>query len=105
MPESTESTATGPTWPENAQERSDFSDWQYEAANGDTVLGFRDWVTHRNEQIDETDPLSFDEIAEAQGWNTTTMLTVCRDYISTTVRDCGETLGIFAQQVADDENA
>lgn len=37
------------TWPENAQERSDFSDWQYEVSNGDTVLGFRDWVAHRNE--------------------------------------------------------
>ena len=37
------------TWPENAQERSDFSDWQYEVSNGDTVLGFRDWVAPRNE--------------------------------------------------------
>ena len=25
------------------------SDWQYEVANGDTVLGLADWVAHRNE--------------------------------------------------------
>lgn len=53
------------TWPENAQERSDFSDWQYEVANSDTVLGFRDWIAHRNER-------SSDEITEDQGRNTTT---------------------------------
>lgn len=61
-------------------------------------------LTHENDQ-DEDTPRDFDEIAEAQGWSTTTMLNVCRDYISTTIRDSGETLGIFAQQVADDENS
>lgn len=51
------------------------------------------------EEID-TAP-DFDDIAEQQGWNDQTMLTICRDYISTTVRDGGETLAEFAQQVAD----
>lgn len=34
------------TWPETAEERARYSDWQYEVANGDTILGFRDWMDH-----------------------------------------------------------
>lgn len=32
------------TWPTTDAERSAYRDWQYEVANGDTVLGFRDWL-------------------------------------------------------------
>lgn len=48
----TNGSTTDRTWPENAQERNDFSDWQYEVTNGDTVLGFRDWIMHRDEAED-----------------------------------------------------
>lgn len=37
---------TARTWPETTEERNRFADWQYEVANADTVLGFRDWVDH-----------------------------------------------------------
>lgn len=40
-------------WPQSDQERIDFVDWQYEVSNGDTVLGFRDWVSHRDESDSE----------------------------------------------------
>ena len=39
----------GPTWPESPEEQVDYVDWQYEVANGDTVLGFRDWIVNREE--------------------------------------------------------
>lgn len=32
------------TWPEDDAERVAFVDWQYEVANGYTVLGFRQWL-------------------------------------------------------------
>lgn len=35
---------------------SDIADWRYEVANGDTVLGLADWVTHRNQMLEEGDP-------------------------------------------------
>lgn len=41
--------APTPTWPENEDERNDFCDWQFEVGNGDTLLGFRDWMSHRDE--------------------------------------------------------
>lgn len=28
---------------------TDKQDWQYEVANGDTVLGFEEWKEHRKE--------------------------------------------------------
>lgn len=34
-----------PTWPRDDHERELFTDWQYEVANGDTLMGFRDWMT------------------------------------------------------------
>lgn len=37
------------TWPLTSAERVAFADWRYEAGNGDTILGFRDWVEHRDE--------------------------------------------------------
>lgn len=36
-------------WPENDRDRADYEDWQHDVSNGDTVLGFRDWVAHREE--------------------------------------------------------
>lgn len=36
---------TPPTWPETDDERAQFASWQHEVANGDTLRGFRDWVT------------------------------------------------------------
>lgn len=47
------------TWPETDQERADFTDWQYEVGNGDTILGFRDWITHRDE-ADRDEPVGAD---------------------------------------------
>ncbi len=29
------------------------ADWKYEVANGDTLLGFADWVAHQREIVDE----------------------------------------------------
>lgn len=43
-----------PTWPENDSEREAFDDWRHEAGNGDTLLGFRDWITHRDESQDSS---------------------------------------------------
>lgn len=37
------------TWPRTAAERNSYHDWRYEVANGDTVLGFRDWLTNQKE--------------------------------------------------------
>lgn len=45
-----------PTWPTTDAERIDYVDWQYEVANGDTVLDFRDWVDHRDEAEAEAAP-------------------------------------------------
>lgn len=42
------------TWPEDDDERAAFGDWQYEVANSDTLLGFRDWITHRDESQDSS---------------------------------------------------
>lgn len=39
-----------PTWPETEAERVAYVDWQYEVHNGDTVLGFRDWLNHKKEE-------------------------------------------------------
>jgi hypothetical protein len=33
-----------PTWPVGPLEHAEFGRWQYEVANGDTTLGFRDWL-------------------------------------------------------------
>lgn len=38
----------------------DIRDWQYEVANGDTVLGFMDWLKHREEA---------ERIADKLGWS------------------------------------
>jgi hypothetical protein len=38
------------TWPENDAEREAYADWQYEVTNGDTLLGFREWLTHREDE-------------------------------------------------------
>ena len=40
-------------WP-TEDERLDYVDWQDEVSNGDTALGFRDWLTHQ--VVTETDP-------------------------------------------------
>lgn len=42
-------------WPQSDQERINFVDWQYEAGNGGTVLGFRDWVSHREAEGEGTE--------------------------------------------------
>lgn len=47
--------------------------------------------------------MDFDEIAEQQGWDTHTLLEICRDYISITDGN-GEFLAEFAQNIADQEN-
>ena len=46
--------------------------------------------------------MDFDEIAEAQGWNTDSMLIICRAFISED--GAGERLAEYAQSVADEEN-
>ena len=38
------------TWPETDPERDAFTDWQYEVSQGDTVLGFRDWLAAEKER-------------------------------------------------------
>ena len=35
------------TWPTSPAEELAFKDWQYEVANGDTVLGFREWLAQQ----------------------------------------------------------
>lgn len=47
--------------------------------------------------------MDFDEIAEQQGWDTHTLLMICRDYISLHDHN-GEDLAQFAQDIADREN-
>lgn len=42
-------------WPDNDEERIRFVDWQYEVGNGDTVLGFRDWLTAKEDEDEEED--------------------------------------------------
>lgn len=37
------------TWPVSDEDRTHYADWRYEVANGDTVLGFRAWVTNQKE--------------------------------------------------------
>jgi len=39
-----------PTWPDTEAERTDFRDWQYEVANGDTLLGYRPWVAAKHDK-------------------------------------------------------
>jgi hypothetical protein len=36
---------------EQARRDDDLHDWRYEVANGDTLLGFRDWVDARDAAI------------------------------------------------------
>jgi hypothetical protein len=31
-------------------EQDDRNDWQYEVANGDTVLGFAEWLEHKQDE-------------------------------------------------------
>jgi hypothetical protein len=54
------------TWPASDDEREDFADWQADVSSGDTVLGYRDWVSHRDEweALDEAyrqDALMYDD--------------------------------------------
>ena len=52
----------GKTVNENAKERADFTsggslyssfkDWQYEVANGNTILGLRDWRNWRKHKLE-----------------------------------------------------
>jgi len=44
------------TWPETDAEKNAFVDWQYEVGNGDTLRGFRDWLTAKQEQEREQWP-------------------------------------------------
>lgn len=39
--------------PWKSDETYPITDWQYEVANGDTVLGYRDWLDHQREAADE----------------------------------------------------
>lgn len=48
--------------------------------------------------------MDFDEVAEAQGWDTLTMLCIAREYISLT-DGSGEGLAEHARHVAEQENA
>lgn len=58
---------TTATWPDTEQEKVAYVDWQYEAGNGDTILGFRDWLAHRADAeaadaavvVEETEPHPF----------------------------------------------
>jgi hypothetical protein len=43
------------TWPENDAERDAFMDWQYQVVQGETVLGFRDWlVAEKERDVDQS---------------------------------------------------
>lgn len=35
-----------PTWPRDDAEHELFTDWQFEVGNGNTLMGFRDWIAH-----------------------------------------------------------
>lgn len=37
------------------------ADWQYEVANGDTSLGYREWLEHRREQSNQAPRLTEDD--------------------------------------------
>ena len=52
---------------------------------------------------DQEVTMDFDAIAEQQGWDTHTILEICRDYISLHDHD-GSDLTQFAQDIADQEN-
>lgn len=34
-------------WPANDEERASFRDWKLEVSNGDTAIGFRDWLANQ----------------------------------------------------------
>lgn len=40
-------------WPVTDDEKIAFVDWQADVAEGNTTLGFRDWITHQIEANDE----------------------------------------------------
>lgn len=42
-------------------EDTDRKDWEYEVANGDTVLGFDEWLEHRDE-VEYVETLTKDEM-------------------------------------------
>lgn len=42
------------TWPETDAERAAFIDWQIAVGTGDTLRGFRDWLTVMEERYDQS---------------------------------------------------
>ena len=56
-PTATPDAEPAPVWPENADERASFADWQREVGEGDTTRGFRDWLAANAESEDgDTEP-------------------------------------------------
>lgn len=83
-------------WPETDDEREEFLEWQHDVGEGNTNLGFRDWLTAK---ID--DPI---ELLQAnQGWTDTTLGNMALDYIgSMNLRD---DFVAFLGKCADFENS
>lgn len=44
--------APAKAWPQDDDEQERFEDWQAEVANGDTISGFRDWLTNNPTEKD-----------------------------------------------------
>jgi len=61
----------------------DRNDWQYEVANGDTVLGFQEWMEHKQE-TDEASPAEDDPLYE---YDTLDVQGVCKDCNSGTLNN------------------
>ena len=49
-------------------EDTDRKDWEYEVANGDTVLGFDEWLDHRAEAEDE-EPEYVETLTKDEMWD------------------------------------
>lgn len=41
------------SWPITLSERFEFVEWQADVAEGNTFLGFRDWVDHQEGLVDQ----------------------------------------------------
>lgn len=42
-----------PTWPRDSEEWRDYRDWQADAREGNTIMGFRDWVANREQWTED----------------------------------------------------
>jgi len=74
-------------------------DWQYEVANGDTVLGYAEWVEHRKESNHERSFIKVrasrtnDELAKDILRSLNRMLQLCPDAVVSVLREYSHSVG------------